>query len=179
MEALLTARRTKAGQEDAFRRQWRSGKQPDGMRAAYLLEDEEHPRETLSLSFWDTPRQLLAYRASNAAKQREQQLRELVAKTRWQRPFAARGAAASNGGGRKLPLLLPLLLVAAGVGVFLVLKRRRQGPAAEQGQMEESAPQQPLPASGETPPADVTAAGIPASVSAGEGQTPGAGTPTA
>ena len=151
MEALLTARRTKTGQEDAFRRQWRSGKQPDGMRTAYLLEDEEHPRETLSLSFWDTPRQLLAYRTSDAATQREQQLRRLIDKTRWQRPFAALSTADIKAGGGKLPLLLPLLVAAAGAGVFLVLKRRRQGQAEEQGLAEEWARPQAPPASGDTP----------------------------
>ncbi len=151
MQALLTARRTKEGQEDAFRTQWRRGKQPAGLRDAYLLEDEEDPRETLSLSFWDTPRQLLAYRTSDAATQREQQLRRLIDKTRWQRPFAARSTADSKTGGSKLPLLLPLLLAAAGAGVFLMLKRRQQGQAEEQGEAEEWARPQAPPASGDAP----------------------------
>ncbi len=176
MEAFVTARRTKAGQEDAFRRQWRTGEQPEGMIDAYLLEDDEDPRETLGISFWDSAEQLLAYRASDAAKQREKQLRSLVAKTRWQRPFAAFSAADINAGGSTLPLplLLPLLLAAAGAGVFLVLKRRRQEQADEQ------ASQQPALASGDTPPVDVTAGTIPASAwaSAGERQVPSAGAPT-
>lgn len=150
MQALLTARRTKEGLEDAFRTQWRRGKQSEGMRDAYLLENEEDPRETLSLSFWDTPRQLLAYRTSAAAAQREQQLRDLVAKTRWQRPFAALSTADIKTGGSKLPLLVPLLLAAAGAGVFLVLKRRRQGQAEEHGVAEEPVRPEP-PASGDAP----------------------------
>ena len=124
MEAFVTARRTKTGQEDAFRRQWRDGEQPEGMLDAYLLEDDEDPRETLSVSFWDRAERLLAYRASDAATQREQQLRGLVAKTRWQRPFAAFSAAEIEAGGRRLPLLLPLPLAAAGAGVVIFLKPR-------------------------------------------------------
>ena len=138
MEALLTARRTKEGQEDAFRKKWRGGKQPDGMRAAYLLEDEEDPRETLSLSFWDLPGQLLAYRTSSAARQREKELQGVVETQRWQRPFAALGAADISTSGSKLPLLLSLLLVAAAAGIVYAMKQRRS-----QRQADEATGQQP------------------------------------
>ena len=165
MEALVTARCTEDGREGAFRKQWGSGAEPEGMLHAYLLEDEEDPRETLSVSFWDSARDLLAYRSSDAAKQREKQLRDLVAKARWQRAYAAFGAEDIDVGGRKLPLLLPLLFVAAGAGVFLFfLKRRGQDQAEEQGQAQEPAPQQTPLASGDTPLADITAGATPASV---------------
>ena len=171
MEAFVTARRTKDGQEDAFRRQWRTGEQPEGMIDAYLLEADEDPRETLSLSFWDSAEQLLAYRASDAAKQRDRQLRGLVAKTRWQRPFVAFSAADIEAGGRKLPLLLPLLLVAAGVGVFFFLKRRGQG------QAEEPASEQVISAPGEVPAAGVSPMPGTASGTASDQPTPSAGAP--
>ena len=171
MEAFVTARRTKDGQEDAFRRQWRTGEQPEGMIDAYLLEADEDPRETLSLSFWDSAEQLLAYRASDAAKQRDRQLRGLVAKTRWQRPFVAFSAADIEAGGRKLPLLLPLLLVAAGVGVFLFLKRRGQG------QAEEPASEQALAAPSEVPAAGVAPMPGTASGTASGQPTPSTGAP--
>ena len=124
MQALLTARRTKAGQADAFRRQWASGKRPKGMRDAYLLEQEQDPRETLGIGLWDRPEQVLAYRASDAAKQWEKEIHRLVYKTSWQRPFAAFRAADSMASGSKLSLLLLLLLAAAGAGVVFVLKER-------------------------------------------------------
>ena len=172
MQALLTARRTKAGQEDAFRTQWRSGAPPDGMRDAYLLEDDEDPRETLSLSFWGSAEQLLAYRASDAATQREKQLRGVVAKTRWQRPFAAFSAADIDTGGRKLPLLLPLLLAAAGVGIFFFLKRRGQGQAEEPASEHAIAAPNEVPATGVSPMPGM------ASGPASDQPTPSAGAPT-
>ena len=171
MQAFLTARRTKAGQADAFRRQWASGKRPKGMRDAYLLEEAQDPREPLGIGLWDRPEQVLAYRASDAAKQREKQLHSLVDKTRWQRPFAAFRAADIKVGGSKLPLLLLLLLAAAGAGVVFVLKRRGQGQAGE------PARQQPPPVSGDAPPAEATTGPMPASYSDGvnAGMAPSAG----
>ena len=175
MQALLTARRTKAGQEDAFRKQWRSGKQPEGMRDAFLLEDEEDPRETLGIGLWDRPEQLRAYRASDAATQREKQLRSLVDTTRWQRPFAAFGVADITAGGGKLPLLLllPLLLAAVGAGVVFILKRRGQGQAEEPARPDE------MPAASDGPPAARSSGAGTASGSANGVPMPSAGAPTA
>ena len=172
MEALLTARHTKEGREDAFRRRWRGGKPPAGMRDAYLLEDEEDPRETLSVSFWERPGQLLAYRTSDAAKQREQQLQGVVETQRWQRPFAAFGVADISPGGRKLPLLLLLLLIAAAAGVVYVMKKRRG-----HGQADEATGQHPASARGEAPPGEATSKAASTSESGNERPTPSAGAP--
>ena len=175
MEGLLTARRTKEGQKDAFRRKWRCGKPPRGMLAAYLLKDEEDqgPRKTLSVSYWKRPGQLRAYRSSGAATQREKQLQDAIEKARWQRPFAAFGAAGTRTGGRKRPLLLALLLVTAAAGVVYVMKKRRR-----QGPVDEATGQHPAPTPSETPSVQPAAATIAASRSASERVTPSAGVPT-
>ena len=173
MEALLTARRTKEGLEDAFRRRWRGGNQPEGMRDAYLLEDEADPRETLSISFWERPGQLLAYRTSEAAKQREQQLQGVVETQRWQRPFAAFGVADISTGGRKLPLLLPLLLLVTAAAVVVYVMKKRRGHA----QADEATGQHPASASGEAPPVEAAPTMASVSVSGSERPTPSAGAP--
>src|SRR5437764_87642 len=69
MKAWLTARRVKAGHEDEFRKKWRGGDTPEGMVDAFLLEDEQDPRETLSVSLWDTAQNLLSYRTASGAAQ--------------------------------------------------------------------------------------------------------------
>lgn len=125
MKAWLTARRVKRGQEEEFRKKWRGGDMPEGMLDAFLLEDEEDPRETLSVSFWDTADQLLRYRTSEDARKRRDTLSDVVDKDRWSRSFVAFSAwDIPTGGGKKKLLMLPLLLLGAGAAVFFVLKKR-------------------------------------------------------
>jgi CBS domain-containing protein/heme-degrading monooxygenase HmoA len=125
MKAWLTARRVKKGQEEEFRKKWRGGDMPDGMLDAFLLEDEEDPRETLSISFWDTADQLLKYRTSDDARKRRDDLSDVVDKDRWSRSFVAFSAwDIPGGGGKKKLLMLPLLLIGAGAGIFFLLKKR-------------------------------------------------------
>ena len=128
MNAFLTARRIKKGQEEEFRKKWKGGEAPEGMLDAYLLEDEEDPRETLSISFWDSARDLLAYRTGEDAKKRRGELDDVVDKDRWSRAFVAFNAVdIANGGGKKKLLLLPLLLIGVGAAVYYFLVRRKSG----------------------------------------------------
>jgi CBS domain-containing protein/heme-degrading monooxygenase HmoA len=128
MKAWLTARRVKKGREEEFRKKWRGGDLPEGMLDAFLLQDEEDPRETLSVSFWDTADQLLKYRTSELAKQRRDDLADVVDKDRWSRSFVAFGAwDIPTGGGSKKWLLLPLLLIGAGAGIYFLIKQRGAG----------------------------------------------------
>src|SRR3712207_5920117 len=123
MKAWLTARRVKKGQEEEFRKKWRGGGMPDGMLDAFLLEDEEDPRETLSVSFWDTADQLLKYRTGEDARKRRDDLSGVVDKDRWSRSFVAFSAwDIPAGGGKKKLLMLPLLLAGAGAVLYLVMK---------------------------------------------------------
>lgn len=125
MKAWLTARRVKKGQEEEFRKKWRGGGMPDGMLDAFLLEDEEDPRETLSVSFWDTADQLLKYRTGEDARKRRDDLSGVVDKDRWSRSFVAFSAwDIPAGGGKKKLLMLPLLLAGAGAVLYLVMKKR-------------------------------------------------------
>jgi CBS domain-containing protein len=125
MKAWLTARRVKKGQEEEFRKRWRGGDTPDGMLDAFLLEDEEDPRETLSVSFWDTADQLLKYRTGEDARKRGDDLAGVVDKDRWSRSFVAFSTwDIPAGGGKKKLLMLPLLLAGAGALLYLVMKKR-------------------------------------------------------
>jgi CBS domain-containing protein/heme-degrading monooxygenase HmoA len=126
MNAFLTARRIKKGQEEEFRKRWKGGDTPEGFLDAYLLEDQEDPRETLSISFWDTAKDLLAYRTSEDAKKRRGELDDVVDNDRWSRAFVAFNAVdIPNGGGKKKWLLLPLLLIAAGAAAYYFVTRRK------------------------------------------------------
>ena len=128
MNAFLSARRIKKGQEEEFRKRWKGGDQPDGMLDAYLLEDEEDPRETLSISFWDTARELLAYRTSDDAKKRRDGLDDVVDKDRWSRAFVAFNAVdIEDEGGKAKWFLLPLLLIGVGAAVYYFLSKRKGG----------------------------------------------------
>lgn len=125
MKAWVTARRVKKGKEDAFRKKWRGGDEPEGMVDSFLLEDEEDPRETLSVSLWDSAESLLAYRTGQDAKKRRDELADTVEKDRWSRDFVGFNAwDLPSGGGKKKLLVLPLLL-AIGGGVFYFLKMRK------------------------------------------------------
>jgi CBS domain-containing protein/heme-degrading monooxygenase HmoA len=125
MKAWLTARRVKQGHEEEFRRKWRSGATPEGMLDAVLLEDEQDPRETLSISFWDTAQNLLAYRTGEEARRREAELSDVIDRNRWSRGFVAWNPwDLTPAGGKKKWLLLPLLLASAGAGVVYMLKQR-------------------------------------------------------
>lgn len=125
MKAWLTARRVKQGHEDEFRRKWRGGATPQGMLDAVLLEDEQDPRETLSISFWDTAQNLLAYRTGEEARKRDDDLSNVVDRNRWSRSFVAWNPwDLTPAGGKKKWVLLPLLLATAGAGVFYFLKQR-------------------------------------------------------
>jgi CBS domain-containing protein/heme-degrading monooxygenase HmoA len=124
MNAWLTARRIKDGQEQEFRRKWRGGGTPEGMLDAVLLEDEQDPRETLSLSFWDSAQDLLRYRTSDESRKRDDDLAGLVEKDRWSRGFVAWNAWDVAAPGGKKKWLIPLALIGAGVAAFMLLRRR-------------------------------------------------------
>lgn len=125
MNAWLTARRVKAGHEEEFRKKWRGGDTPEGMVDSFLLEDEEDPRETLSISLWESAEKLLSYRTGDDAKKREKEMGDVVDKDRWSRGFVAWNSwDLEAGGGKKKWVAIPLLLAAAGAGVYFFLKRR-------------------------------------------------------
>lgn len=125
MNAWLTARRVKAGHEEEFRKKWRGGDTPEGMVDSFLLEDEEDPRETLSISLWESAEKLLSYRTGDEAKKREKEMGDVVDKDRWSRGFVAWNSwDLEAAGGRKKWVAIPLLLAAAGAGVYFFLKRR-------------------------------------------------------
>lgn len=124
MKALVTARRVKAGHEEEFRRRWAGGSTPSGMLGAYLLEEEEDPRETLSISLWENARDLLAYRTSEDARERKDNLADIVDKDRWHRGFVAWTEADMPAGGfRWWMAAVPAALALLGVGVALMMRR--------------------------------------------------------
>jgi CBS domain-containing protein len=128
MKALVTARRVKAGNEEEFRRRWAGGATPAGMLGAYLLEEEEDPRETLSVSFWDNARDLLAYRTSENARERKEHLADLVDKDRWHRGFVAWTQSDMPAGSFRWWLAaVPAALALAGAGAVLMRKRNGNG----------------------------------------------------
>lgn len=132
MNAWLTARRVKRGHEEEFRKKWRSGDAPDGMLDSFLLEDEDDPRETLSISFWGSADKLLKYRTGDEARKRQADLSDVVDKDRWARSFVSWNALdmEAPGRGRKW-LIFPLLLAAAGAGLYFLLAKRRGGHDAD------------------------------------------------
>src|SRR3712207_455249 len=85
MKAWITARRINPGSEQEFRHRWARGKAPAGMVNAYLLEDDQHPGETLTLSLWKDEAKLDAYRASADAANREYSISGIVDQTLWNR----------------------------------------------------------------------------------------------
>jgi len=124
MNAWLTARRVKKGKEEEFRKKWRGGDLPEGMIDAFLLEDEDDPRETLSVSLWDSAEKLLGYRTGEDARKRQDELSDVVDKDRWSRTFVGWNEwELSPSGSKKKLMALPLLL-AVGAAAFFFMKKR-------------------------------------------------------
>lgn len=128
MKAWITARRIKPGNEQKFRHLWAGNPTPKGMTDAYLLEDDEHPGETLSVSLWQDAAALRAYRESTAAAARVRDLAPVVDTELWSRSFDVRRAPEVTGRGAARWLLLPALLGLGGAGAFLARSRRREQP---------------------------------------------------
>lgn len=125
MKAWITARRIRAGYEDEFRRRWAGGPTPAGMADAYLLQREDDPRETLSLTLWESDEQQLRYRTSAAVYKRRAGLADVVERELWSRGFNAWKGSRRAAGRRPGRLAVPALLGAAGAGAFFLNRRRR------------------------------------------------------
>jgi CBS domain-containing protein/heme-degrading monooxygenase HmoA len=135
MKALVTARRVEAGDEEEFRRRWAGGAEPSGMVDALLLQDEEDPRETLSISLWENARDLLAYRTGELARQRREELADLVDKERWRRGYVAWSAAELPGQARRWWLIaIPLVVALSAAGIALFISRRKKAGIAQESE---------------------------------------------
>jgi len=148
MNAWITARRVKSGSEEDFRKKWAGGGQPDGMVNAYLMQDESDPRNTLSVSLWDSADKLLQWRTSDDARKRDEGLQDVVDKEQWSRGFVSfRAADLTSGPGLKTWLAIPALVIAAGAGAFFLVRKLRGGGGEEEetGWPGETATIQPMP----------------------------------
>lgn len=145
MKAWITARQLKAGSEDEFRRKWSGGGAPDGMVDAYLLQGEDDPRHTLSVSLWDTAESLLAYRTSKDAHKRDEDLSALTDSDGWNAGYVAWNAATiAVGGGRKKWAALPVAVIAAAATAFLLMRRRNTQQDDDAGWQESAGEWQPV-----------------------------------
>jgi len=130
MKAWITSRRISPGREQEFRHRWAQGKAPAGMVHAYLLEDDQHPGETLTVSLWQDEAQLNAYRTGADAASREYNISGVVDQTLWNRTFNVLHAAdlPSGRGRRWLPGAAVVGAAGAGAWVYRsrMEERRRQ-----------------------------------------------------
>src|SRR5581483_5202553 len=103
---------------------WAGGDTPDGMKDAFLLEDEEDPRNTLSVSLWDSAEKLLAWRTGEDTRKREDELKDVVDKVQWHRGFVGfKQSDIPTTGGRLKWLIVPAVMVAAGAGAFMLVRK--------------------------------------------------------
>ncbi len=129
MKAWLTSRRIRPGHEQEFRQQWAHGKAPAGMVNAYVLDDDQHTGETLTLSLWNDEAKLTRYRDSSDAAERERGISGAVDQTLWHRTFDVRHAADladGSRGGNMAWLLRTAVLGAAGVGAWTYRSRMEE-----------------------------------------------------
>lgn len=127
MNAWVTARRVKSGTEEEFRQKWAGGSTPEGMVDAFLLEDAQDPRQTLSLSLWNSADRLLRWRTSDDAHKRDENLSDYVDKELWSRGFVGFRADELAGGSKKIWFILPTVIAAAAAGTFFAIKKFRGG----------------------------------------------------
>jgi CBS domain-containing protein/heme-degrading monooxygenase HmoA len=126
VNAWITARRIKSGNEETFQKKWAGGAAPDGMLDAYLLQDEADPRNTLSISLWDSAEKLFKYRTSDDARRRDDELDQVIDKEQWSRGFVGfRAPDLSSGGGRKMWLVLPGMMLAGAAAAFFLVRKLR------------------------------------------------------
>ena len=128
MKAWVTTRRIKAGREEEFRRRWASDELPKGMSAAYLLQEDDDPQETLSIGIFEDAADLQAWRSSDEARQRRERLADLLEGLEMSRSYEAHDITSARGSSRKRAMmpLLPVALGTAGAGAVLVATRRRR-----------------------------------------------------
>lgn len=130
MKAWVTGRRIKSGSEGAFLKEWAGDSAPEGMTDAFLLQSDDDPRETLSISLWDSAEALLKYRTSDDAHKRDDGIGSLTdGKNTWSRGYVAWTNDQLPGSNKKKKAAVfgaPVgLAVAAGLGLFLFLKKRK------------------------------------------------------
>lgn len=130
MKAWIISRRLRRGQDQEFRQRWAESAKPKGMKEAYLLEEGANAQESMSVSLWESADALTAYRASDAARQRQEGLGDLVEHEEWSRVYDAWPAEGRQSGKRPLLRVLPPLVGVAGVAGLLIaqaVNRRNQG----------------------------------------------------
>jgi CBS domain-containing protein/heme-degrading monooxygenase HmoA len=126
VNAWITARRIKSGNEETFQKKWAGGAAPEGMLDAYLLQDEADPRNSLSISLWDSAEKLFKYRTSDDARRRDDELDQVIDKEQWSRGFVGfRASDLASGGGMKMWLMLPMMALAGATAAFLLVRRLR------------------------------------------------------
>lgn len=127
MNAWITARRIKSGNEETFQKKWAGGAAPDGMVDAYLLQDEADPRNSLSISLWDSAEKLFKYRTSDDARRRDEELDQVIDKEQWSRGFVGFRASDLASGGMKMWFVLPAMALAGAAAAFFLVRRLRGG----------------------------------------------------
>ncbi|MGI8554280.1 MAG: CBS domain-containing protein [Dehalococcoidia bacterium] len=125
MKAWIVSRRMKAGREEDFRQDWAGGDTPDGMTAAYLLQRDDDPRETVSVSLWESPQKLQTYREGGVARSRNDVLSGDIEGTESSHSYDAFEASDLQKSGRSKKLLAPAGVGVAGVGAYLVARTLR------------------------------------------------------
>lgn len=128
MKAWITTRRIKVGSEEEFRRRWAGDKTPRGMTAAWLLQDEENPRESLSVSLWEDAGDLYAYRTSEEHRRRQEAIGPYIEQAETSKVYNAAGAEdlGKSGGTSKKAFVLPALVGGAGAGAWYLTRRMQQ-----------------------------------------------------